>query len=89
MNLVHSLKTKIQSIRDNLDNAQLSYFPDDGAHDQPKYTSLPTEFKSLNEDKVKKLILESPNKHCELDPIPTSLLRECIGEILPLTYHLI
>ncbi len=39
-----------------------------------------SEFKSLTEDEVKKIVLKSPNKYCELDPIPTNLLRECIDK---------
>ncbi len=59
------------------------------SHDQPKYTSLLTEFKSLSEDEVKKLILQSPNKHSKLGPIPTTLLCECIDEILLLLTKII
>ncbi len=84
-------KDKIQSIHDYLDNPQLSSMPDDQSHDQPKYISLLTEFKSLNEDEVKKLILKSPNKHCELDPIPTTLLHEILPlltKIINLSLHL-
>ena len=29
-------------------------------------------------------MFKSPNKFCDLDPVPTTLLRECINEILPL-----
>ncbi len=67
----------------------MSSIADDQSHDQPKYTSLLTEFKSLSTDEVKKLILKSSNKHCELDPIPNTLLRECIDEILPLLTKII
>ncbi len=38
---------------------------------------------------LKKIVLKSPNKYCELDPIPTNLLRECIYEILPLLTKII
>ncbi len=82
-------KDKIQSIRDYLDNPQLSSIADDQSHDQPKYISLLTEFKSLSGDNVKRLILKSPNEHCELDPIPTSLLHKCIDEILHLLTKII
>ncbi len=39
--------------------------------------------KPLRDDEVKSIMLKSPNRYCELDPIPTTLLRECIDEILP------
>ncbi len=34
-------------------------------------------------------MLKSPNKYCELDPIPTNLIRECIDKILPLLTKII
>ncbi len=45
--------------------------------------------KSITEDEVKKIVLKSPNKYCELDPIPTNLLGECIDEILTLLTKII
>ena len=30
------------------------------------------------------MIMKSPNKSCELDPIPTWLLKCCLTELLPL-----
>ncbi len=41
------------------------------AQDEPKFNTQLSEFKSLTEDKVKKIVLKYPNKYCELDPIPT------------------
>ena len=34
--------------------------------------------------KVRKLLIKSPNKTCELDTIPTWLLKDCIDQLLPL-----
>ena len=34
---------------------------------------------------VHKLILSTPNKSCDLDPIPTTLLKQCCAELLPIT----
>ncbi len=44
---------------------------------------------SLTEAEVKKIVLNSHNKYCELDPIPTNILRECIDEILLLLTKII
>ena len=33
---------------------------------------------------IKKVIESSPNKSCELDPIPTWLLKSCLHELLPI-----
>ena len=35
-------------------------------------------------DEVKALIVSYSNKSCELDPVPTWLLKECLNELLPL-----
>ena len=40
-------------------------------------------------DEVRRVIMNSPNKSCELDPIPTWLLKTCIDELLPLITALI
>jgi hypothetical protein len=81
-------KEKIQSIRNYLDS-QISNNDESAWHDQSCFNTLFPEFKSLTEQEVKNVILNSPNKYCKLDPIPTSLLRECIDEILPLLTKII
>ncbi len=43
----------------------------------------------MTEDEVKNIVLKSTNKYCELDHIPTNLLRECIDEILLLLTKII
>ncbi len=40
-------------------------------------------FETLSESQVRKLVLESKTTSCALDPIPTSLLKQCIDCILP------
>ena len=35
-------------------------------------------FTPTNEDELKKLILDSPSKHCDLDPLPTHIFKQCI-----------
>ena len=81
-------KEKIQSIPNYLDS-QISNNDVSAWHDQPCFNALFPEFKSLTEQEVKKVILNSPNKYCKLDPIPTSILREYIDEILPLLTKII
>lgn len=41
-------------------------------------------FDPTTEDEVRTLITSSPSKSCNLDPIPTWLLKECVGELLPI-----
>ena len=40
-------------------------------------------FHPASQDEIKKLVLKSPSKSCSLDPIPTWLLKACLGELLP------
>jgi hypothetical protein len=50
-------------------------------------TSSPQElsrFHSLDQDSVAKLVQSSASKSCELDPLPTWLLKHCLPELLPL-----
>ena len=43
-------------------------------------------FRTMSEEEVPKIIKSTPNKSCDLDPIPTSLVFDCIGVLLtPIT----
>ncbi len=79
----------MQTIRDYLDTQTTNNCTKILLQNVPHFETELTELKSLNEDEVKKIILKSPNKFCELDPIPTNLLKECIDEILQLLTHII
>ena len=70
-------QNKIASIRGNLDN---SSYPPLILHqyDGPPLTS----FDEVSESVVSDLILKSPSKFCALDPVPTSMLKECLPETL-------
>ena len=41
------------------------------------------------EEEVREIIRKSPNKSCELDPLPTWLLKECLDELLPLITNIV
>ncbi len=41
------------------------------------------------EEEIKSILLKSPTMACELDPIPTWLLKVCIDEVLPLITEII
>ena len=44
-------------------------------------------FERATEDKIKKLILSSSSKQCDLDPIPTSVLKNCLDILVtPVIY---
>ena len=43
-------------------------------------------FKHESEDEIKKLFLTSSSKSCDLDPIPTSVLKNCLDILItPIT----
>ncbi|WP_419615364.1 endonuclease/exonuclease/phosphatase family protein, partial [Thiolapillus sp.] len=73
--------SKVQTIRHNLDNqAQLVCF---GESEEQSVACSLSSFRPVSEDDVRKMILKSSPKSCELDPMPTSLLFECIDEVVP------
>ena len=47
------------------------------------------DFDPVSEDEVRKTVLESPPMSCRLDPIPTTLLKECINELVPFITKLV
>ena len=69
---------KIDKIRSILDNTPSP---------APVFTTFSStpliSFALTNEDEVKKLILDSPTKHCDLDPLPTNIFKQCISCLLP------
>ncbi len=77
---------KIQDIRDNLDQNQENATP---ILETSKYVQTLTEFRTLSQEEVRKLISTSASKHCDLDPIPTWLLKECMDDLLPLITKII
>ena len=78
---------KIDKIREDLHQEKLmSYIPEH----IPK--PVPAEFSSfvpLSDTDIQKLIISRPTKHCDLDPIPTWLLKQCSGTFLPIIKSII
>ena len=46
-------------------------------------------FRTMSEEEVLKIIKSTPNKSCDLDPIPTSLVLECISVLLTLITNIV
>ncbi len=38
----------------------------------------------MTQDEVKEMGFKAPSKFCELEPVPTWIIRDCIDEVLPL-----
>ena len=75
---------KIQNILQDLDahpSEPATFSPYDG----PKLCL----FQPVTEEEIRKLIVESPTKTCMLDPIPTSLTKECLSDLLPLITRIV
>ena len=77
---------KINRIRAELDSN-----PNDMHHSDPHTFNgaMLSEFTPLSQDEVKKLILESNSKSCDLDPIPVDLIKYSIEEVLPIITEII
>ena len=73
---------KIQTIRDKLDNL-LAYDHKDSS--PPKLAK----FKPLTEEEVRQIVKAMPSKCCDLDAVPTSLLKEALDLLLPTLVKLV
>ncbi len=76
---------KIEKIRSELDGSNNNTKP----NEIRKYQYELNDFRPLTEEEVRKLITNSGNKYCELDPMPTSLLKDSIDDVLPLITQII
>ncbi len=74
---------KIDKIRENIDSQQSELENDDIITPDGNHEALFDEFLTLTESEVEKLIKGFPNKQCELDPLPLSMLKECLHIVLP------
>ena len=74
---------KIRKIRKEIDDSNVvpdTKFIDSVDEDIPLFEN----FRSYTQSDVSKLIMNSTNTSCMLDPIPTWLLRENLTQLLPL-----
>ncbi len=73
---------KIKDIRTNLEEEDKSRMI--FTQESPLFTTEFINFRKLTPDEVKEMVFKAPNKFCELDPLPTWMIRDCIEEVLPL-----
>ena len=69
---------KIMTIRSNLAHVDHRQLP---AEEPCNFVF--SKFSTVSEDEVRKLIVKSPTKSCNLDSIPTWLLKDCLDTLLP------
>ena len=79
---------KITNIRESISQAYTPSFEKEMSHEKPDVKPL-KKFSELTSDDVKCLLKGMNNKSCDLDPMPTWLLKECIGVLLPVLTHII
>ena len=75
---------KIKQIRKDLDIKTAADVSFDG-----HYGTTLNFFEKVTEDELKKIILSMPSKTCSLDPLPTSLTKLLLPELLPLITKII
>ncbi len=75
---------KVQKIRAKLDSIPVTCdFID------PICSSTMDTFQLMSEDSIRKLIVKSPSKSCDLDPLPTDLVKTCLDLLLPVITNII
>jgi hypothetical protein len=79
---------KIEAIRDEI-KSKLVLNPVDVETEQMGVENSLTQFETASKEEIKKIINRSSNKSCELDPIPTWLLKSCLDELLPFLSNII
>ncbi len=73
---------KIKNICDNFpNNVNIDTLKTSGNISLPKHKF--TCFEPATEEEIHEILSQSPSKSCELDPIPTSLLKKCSHAIVP------
>ena len=77
---------KVCTLRSELDSTSL---PGLQLHSQQQCASSFSTFNEVSADTVHKMIMNSPSKSCPLDPIPTTLLKKCMDELLPVMVQII
>ncbi len=73
---------KIDKVRTELNDMQ----KEDGCElpEERKYHTILSEFTPTTKDEIRQILMKAPTKSCNLDPMPTRLLKSCMDEVIPL-----
>ena len=74
---------KVADIRHELDHLSATLSVQDPQPSPVSDTTSLSFFRLVTTDEVRKIILKSKPTTCDLDPIPTPLLTECLNDMLP------
>ena len=77
-NFLSFFDDKIRSIRQNLDKEN-----NESATHPPFKGNYLENFDPISEQDVKIIIESCASKSCDLDPVPTDILKQCLSELLP------
>ena len=88
INKIENIRKNINSHSYNIGNEQSSNTEEEFRYNHPPVSRLDL-FDPATKEEVRKIIQKSPNKSCELDPLPTWLLKECLNDLLPLITNII
>ena len=80
----HFFCDKIVTIRHQLDTLSITNAPAFPLIDDAIITCELSEFSPTSEDELSGLVKKIAAKSCSLDPVPASLLRYCIDDLLPI-----
>ena len=63
---------------------------DDSLPADVQFVGVPLDvFNPVPASEIRKIIIKAPPKSCELDPIPTNLLKQCLDSVLPIITEII
>ena len=77
---------KIEDIRSDLEQKRSTL---SASEEAPDCETLLLEFEPASEEEVRQLIMQSATKSCNLDPIPTHLLKDCLTVLLPIITRIV
>ena len=79
---------KVQNISASFPHVDCSFNHVSTCHNNSVHTCL-YNFGTFSEEEIRHIILASPSKHCDLDPLPTWLLKMCCSELLPAISYIV
>lgn len=83
---------KVETIRDDLRSANQVHDNDDNGyldHDIEFNGSALLEFNHTTDEEIRNILRKSASKSCELDPIPTNLLKACTDAVVPVVTQIV
>ena len=87
-NIFNDKIDKIMAIIDDRNNNTLT-IPAHLLELDEQSTSTLTCFRDMTEDDIKNIIMHSPSKSCNLDPLQTTLLKACIDVLAPINTEIV